>query len=105
MNLSMYCGYLYKKFKVMKILLVLLTIISKFTKGLDLNYINNVYSDNETFCQYLFKDRDWIDNQLSSYRGYPDNPDIIDCFVDDLYDERKKVDQMIYELCKVKDEL
>jgi predicted nucleic acid-binding OB-fold protein len=66
-------------------------------------YTPKIYlSEDKNFCEYLRNDKAWIDKQLhylSLYNNYDEK------MVNDIYSQRKELDQMIYQLCVDKDEL
>jgi len=83
---------------MIKIILIFIIIFIKYIKGIETNIYDyyddnddNDDNDNDSFCKYLIKNRDLIDKELYYYNN--------EKIRNELYNDRKKIDQMIYQLC------
>ena len=84
---------------MMKLILIFIIIFIKSIKGIQSN-IN--YYNNDSFCKYLADDKALIDKELYyniKYMNDMNDMNDNEKIRNELYNERKKIDQMIYQLC------
>jgi hypothetical protein len=78
---------------MLKLILIFITAVIKLTNSFNINI--NDFIDDDSFCKYLHNDKILIDKQLY-YNNLYDNDNEAR---NELNNERKKIDQMIYQLC------